>query len=492
MVVDKRPEGEITLDPHDWDEFQAISHQMVDDMLAYLKTLRERPLWKPIPDIVKEHFRQPLPDNPQDIKDVYREFVENILPYPEFNIHPRSWGWVIGTGTPVGMMADMLASGHNTGFADGEQARNYVELQILDWCKQMLGFPAEASGLVVSGCSVANIIGLTIARNTKSGVDMRRHGLQGLSKRMTLYASQEAHSSIQRAVELLGLGSEALRLIPVDEDFRINLDALQRAIQEDQAAGHQPFCVVGCAGTTSTGAIDDLHQLARICREQDLWFHVDGAFGALAALSPESHPLVSGMELADSLAFDMHKWLYMPYEVGYILVRHRENHFRTFAVTPDYLEHGDDNPVLGGHWFSDYGIELSTGFRALKVWFSMKTYGLATYGRLIQQNVEQARYLVELIGKTPQLELLAPLSLNVVCFRFREIHLDESELNQLNTRLLMQLQQGGVAMVSNTTIHGKYSLRAAITNHRSRRDDFDILVQEVVKLGNNLLKSRVQ
>jgi aromatic-L-amino-acid decarboxylase len=490
MMLESRSDGELSLDPNDWGKVQEIGHQMMDDMLAYQRTVRERPVWQPIPDSVKEHFRQPLPDNPQDIRDVYQEFVENILPYPDVNIHPRSWGWVVGSGTAVGMLADMLASGQNTAIAGGELARNYVELQILDWCKQMLGFPAEASGLIVSGCSVANIIGLTVARNAKSGVDLRRHGLQNLPKRLTLYASQEAHSSIQKAVELLGLGSESLRLIPVDDDFRINLPALEQTIREDRAAGHQPFCVVGCVGTTSTGAIDDLHQLAAICRKEDLWFHVDGAFGALAALSPELRPLVSGMEQADSLAFDMHKWMYMPYEVGYILVRHREEHHRTFVLIPDFLEHNNDDPVSGGWWFSDYGIELSSGFRALKVWFSMKTYGLATYGRLIQQNVEQAHYLVELISNAPQLELLAPVSLNVVCFRFFEAHLDDTKLSQLNRQLLGQLQQGGVAMISNTTIHGNYSLRAAITNHRSRRDDFDILIQEVLRLGNALLQSQ--
>jgi glutamate/tyrosine decarboxylase-like PLP-dependent enzyme len=356
----------------------------------------------------------------------------------------------------------------------------------------MLQFPSEASGLLVSGCSIANLIGLTVARNVKSEVDIRRSGLSAVTKRMTVYASEDVHSSIQKGVELLGLGSDALRLIPIDDDFKISLPALRKAIQQDRAAGHFPFCIVGCAGTTATGAIDDLTQLASICREESLWFHVDGAFGALVTLSPNLQSLVSGMNLADSLAFDFHKWMYMPHAVGCILIRRKDDHLRAFALTPDYLDHGEDNPLAGeDHWFGDYGIELSSEFRALKVWFSIKVHGIEAYGRLIQRNVEQARYLAEKIQNSPNLELLAPVALNIVCFRFKDDRIDGSELDDINKRLLIRLQAGGVVMISNTTILGKYALRAAITNHRSHREDFDILVNEVIKQGNYLLQDDV-
>jgi glutamate/tyrosine decarboxylase-like PLP-dependent enzyme len=334
---------------------------------------------------------------------------------------------------------------------------------------------------------MANLVGLTVARNVKAEIDLRKEGLAAAPRKMVLYASKETHSSNQKAAELLGLGSDALRKIPVNDAFQIDLSALESAIAADRAAGHHPFCVIGHAGTVNTGAFDDLQQLATICEREGLWFHVDGAFGAWAALSPDLRALTAGMEQADSQAFDLHKWMYMPYEAGCTLVRWADAHRRSFSLTPDYLAPTSRGPAAGSEWLSDYGIQLSRGFKALKIWMSLKEHGADKFARLIQQNVDQIHYLAELVEKTPELELLAPAPLNIACFRYVATGLDKEGLNALNAELLLQLQESGVAVPSNTLINGKYALRVANTNQRTRREDFDLLVKEVVRLGDGLV-----
>jgi glutamate/tyrosine decarboxylase-like PLP-dependent enzyme len=293
-------------------------------------------------------------------------------------------------------------------------------------------------------------------------------------------------------VEILALGNDSLRRVPVNDGFQMDLQALQRLITKDRQEGHFPFCVVGAAGTTNTGAIDDLDALADLCQQEDLWLHVDGAFGAWAALAPGVRSQVAGMERADSLAFDLHKWMYMPYEIGCVLVQHGEEHRRAFSLTPAYLAHeASGRGITGGDlpWLPDYGFQHSREFRALKAWMSLKEHGSRGYGRLIQQNIDQAHYLGELIEAAPELELVAPISLNVVCFRYIGSGLDDAALDSLNDDILVELQEQGIAVPSGTTIGGKYVLRVANTNHRSRRQDFDILVGEVLRIGKELAKS---
>ena len=483
-------DSELTLDPataREWDELRALGHRMLDDMLDYLRTVRDRPAWRPVPADVRARLAEAVPHGPTPAEAVYEQFTRDVLPYPTGNVHPRFWGWVIGTGTPLAMLADMLASGMNPQVAEFDDAAAVVENQVIGWLVELLGMPSGTHGLLVSGGSMANFVGLAVARNARAGFDVRDSGLHAPDlPRLVVYASTETHSSVRKAVELLGLGNQALRRVPVGPDYTIDVAALRRAIAADRAAGHRPICVVGNAGTVNTGATDDLAVLAALCRDEGLWLHVDGAFGALAALSPALRPLVAGMEQADSVAFDLHKWMYLPYEVGCTLVRDQAAHRATFAVTPAYLAAFDRGIAAGGFPFAERGVQLSRGFRALKVWMSFKAHGVEAFARLIEQNVRQAAHLVHLITAHPRLELLAPAPLNVVCFRYKVPGMNGAALNALNQEILLRVQESGLAVPSHTDLGGRFAIRVAITNHRSRREDFDLLAQAVVETGDAL------
>lgn len=477
---------EETLDPENLDELRTLGHGMLDDMFDRLATLRDQPVWRPVPESTRRALRAPVPVHGEPAEAAYREFLERIAPYPMGNTHPRFWAWVMGNGTPLGTLAEMLAAAMNPNVGGGEHAANYVEAQVIDWCKELLGFPAEASGILVSGGSMANLLALAVARSARAGFDVRTEGLRDAPTPLALYGSAEMHSSIQRAVEVLGLGSRSLRVIPVLEDDTIDVVALRATITRDLAAGVCPLCIIATAGTTNTGAIDPLDEMADLAAEHNIWLHVDGAFGALAALSPELKPLVAGIERADSLAFDLHKWGYQPFEVGCTLVRDRKLHLDTFTLTPEYLKHGERGTAGGQFWPSDYGIELTRGFRSLKVWMMFKVHGAEKLGRLVRQNVEQARYLAELVEQSAHLELVASVPLNVVCFRFIAPRLDEEQLNALNQELVIRIQESGLAVPSGTRVRGRYAIRCAITNHRSRREDFELLVQAAEGIGQEL------
>jgi glutamate/tyrosine decarboxylase-like PLP-dependent enzyme len=479
---------ELSLDPDDWGAMRALAHRAVDDALDYLATVRDRPVWQPTPEEIIAKLHAPLPREPQGAERAYADFREWVMPYQMGNTHPRFWSWYMGGGTVFGAIADLLASTVNPNLGGGNHVANYVEGQVVDWCKDIVGLPREAGGLLVSGGSMANFVALAVARNAMAGIDVRAEGVAAIPKPLVFYASTEVHSCVQKAIELLGLGHAALRKIPADAAFRFDLPALERAIAEDRAAGTKPACVIGTAATVNTGSVDDLAGLAEVCRREKLWFHVDGAIGGVLPLSPKHRALVAGMERADSVALDLHKWLQIPFEAGCAIVRDRNLHRGTFALTPEYLEHTERGLASGPLWFSEYGLQLSRGFRALKVWLSFKEHGTDRYGQLIDQTIEHAHQLAALVEAAPELELMAPVVVNIVCFRYNPGGLDSGTLNAINEELLIRLHESGVAAPSYTTLNGHYCLRAALSNHRTRTDDLADAIEAVRSNGRKLVR----
>jgi aromatic-L-amino-acid/L-tryptophan decarboxylase len=479
---------EETLDPDNWEAARTTAHHVVDHSITHLREVRNRPVWQPMPDGVRNAFLTPAPTQPSALDNVFGELTENLLPYPMGNIHPRFWGWYMGAGNFTGALADFLAAIDGSNLGGGNTAAAQLDRQVVNWLKEMMGFPATASGTLTSGGSMANMVGLTVARNAMAGVDVRKEGITNLPQPLRFYASDQVHSCHQKAMETLGLGNRALIHVASDTDFRMDIDALEKAIADDRAAGFKPICVIATAGTTNTGSIDDLKSIGALCRRDRLWFHVDGCIGALIKIAPLNGGLVEGIEEADSLALDPHKWLHAPFEAGCALVRDRNLHFSTFALHGEYLEE-KPRGVAACDYLFDYGFELSRGFKALKIWMSLKEHGTEKFGRLIDQNIAQGAYLTELIGAEPSLELMAPTIINIVCFRYRIAGADEPAHKAINTEIMLRLQEAGMAVMTDTTIHGRHCLRAAINNHRTKRQDLELLVQEVTRLGLELAGS---
>ncbi len=476
---------EESLDPESWGELKELGHRMVDDMVDHIATVRERPPVIMANEQIASAFTKPLPMEPEGIEKAYDDFKTGVLAtHGGLNTHPRFWGWVVGTGTAQGALAEMLATGINFNMPGGPFAPVLVETQVLEWFKGIFGFPKGASGLLVGGGSEANLLGIAVARNTKAGFDVRKLGQSAAPKRMVLYGSTETHVCIDKAVQLLGLGEDSYRKIPVDDDYRMRVDLLEAEIVKDKAAGLMPFMVVGTAGTTNTGSFDDLDKIADVCQREGLWLHVDGAFGAWAKIAPSIAPLVKGIDRADSLAFDLHKWMYMPFDVACTLVRREEDHFKTFAEHPDYFGNAATMKMR-----TDYGVQVSRYFRSLKVWMGLKEHGLSKFGRLVQQNCDQAKYFEGLVKASPSLELLAPVASNVVCFRYKASGLPEAVLNELNAQMVRMLMGMGIAVVSDTKLKGgKVALRVCITNHRTRRQDLDFLAGKMPEAGAMMLQ----
>ncbi len=479
-------DGEETLDPEDWGAFRRLAHRSLDQMLDVQEHVRERPVWQQMPEAVEERFLEGAPMKGAGVESALRDFDEMVLPYPTGNLHPRFWGWAGGAGTPTGMLAELLAGGMNSVSGIFNDAAARVESQVIDWMKSVLGFPDDASGVTTSGGSVANLIGLAVARDARAGFDVPGEGL-GQGGRLVFYASEEVHASVPKAAQVLGLGRDALRTIPVDDQYRIRLPELETAIARDRRAGLIPFAVVGNAGTINTGAVDPLDALADIAAREGLWLHIDGAFGAMAALSPETRDLVKGMERADSLAFDFHKWLSVQYEVGCVLVRDGDWHRRSFTVPATYLKALPRGTGAQPDSTTLRSLQLSRGFKALKAWMSIKEHGFEKLGRMVTKNVAQARYLASLVDVAPDLELLAPVPLNVVCFRFNPDGYPAEKLDELNQEILMRLQESGLTVPSGRTPRGRFAITACICNHRSVRSDFDLLVRETLSQGRAVL-----
>lgn len=474
--------SEETLDPQDWEHSRKLAHEMLDDAVNHISSVRDRATWAEMPDDVRAYYKTKVPNGPQDLSAVYADLRENLLPYSMGNIHPRFWGWYMGSSNFTGALGDFLAAVDGSNLGGGNTAASAIDDQVVNWFKELMGFPEDASGTLTSGGSMANLVAHTVVRNAKAGVDVRAEGILSMPQPLRYYASDQVHSCHQKAIETLGLGAKSLTEIPTDDHQRMDIAALEAAIADDIAKGIKPACVIGTAGTTNTGALDDLNAIADICEREGIWFHVDGCIGAFVRLAPKNKSLVAGMERADSIALDPHKWLHTPFEAGCVIMRDAKRHFETLEMHGDYLQM-QTRGLIAGKFLADYSFELSRGFKALKIWMSIKENGVEKFGRLIDQNIAQAQYLESLIHAEPKIELVAPVGLNIVCFRYANGETDEEALKSMNTEIMLRIQESGFAVPSDTTVNGKHCLRVAINNHRTQMRDLDLLIENVLMHG---------
>ena len=449
---------------------------MLDGLFDHLQTLRDQPLWQAPPEDLRARFREPLPRDGAPLERLHEVFETDIRPYSSGNAHPGFMGWVQGGGTVAGLLGEMLAAGLNANLGGRDHMALEVEQQLVAWTREIFGFPQEASGLFLTGASQANFLAVLIARRRALGPSVRHAGVSQAEAPLTAYASRAVHGCVGRAMDMAGLGEGQLRLVPGDERGRMVPKVLKAAIAADRTAGARPFLIVGTAGTVDIGAIDPLDDLADLAAKEDLHFHVDGALGALGVLSPALAAKFAGLERADSLAFDWHKWGQTPYDAGFLLVRDAELHRATFASEAAYLARTDRGLARDGWWPCDYGPDLSRGFRALKTWFTLKAYGAAALGEAIEGTCRLARRLADRIAAEPELELAAPVELNVVCFRHRGE-------DALNAEIVADLHEQGRVAPSLTRLDGRPAIRAAIVNHRTEAADIEALVDAVLAAG---------
>lgn len=460
-----------------------------DAVAEHRAMLRERPVFGKI-GAQASLFDEPLPEEGRPFDEVLAFAREHILPFPMGNSHPRFYGFINATADPVGITADYLAAAMNPNCWGGDHAAIHVERRVMAWIAELLGYPPEAEGILVSGGSMANFTALAAARRAMTPGNVREEGMAGNHRpRLTVYASDQVHSCVDKAVDLLGIGTNNLRKIPSDGQFRLPMDALARAVGEDRRAGAAPAIVVGSAGTVNTGAIDPLDEIADFCRREGLWFHTDGAYGAMARLAPGLAPLFAGLERADSIAADPHKWLYVPYEAGATLVREPGRLAATFRKFPEYLASDPESPFPGPAWFAERGVELSRGFKALKVWMGLKTHGRRGYAAAIENDVRLAQFLAAEVDRRPEFERLADSVLSIANFRYRPPgrSLSDEDLDRVNRRIVNRLVGDGSFFLAPTILKGRASLRVSITNFRTTEADLLLLLDECQRIGKELL-----
>jgi len=472
------PEG-ARLDPVDQQAFRATAHALLDTCLDRLENARELP-WQPPPDALPGDLHglpEPVPRSGVPLAQISRELGESVMPYATGNTHPRFFGWVHGTGLADGLLSDMVAATMNANCGGRRHIGIDIERRVIDWCASMHGLPETAGGLITSGTSMATLLALQAARVQRFGQALRTEGQR---EPAVLYAAAGTHQCVARAAELLGLGREAVRTLPLDRaNGSACLKTLSRLVAEDRAAGRVPLCLVGTAGSVDTGRFDDLAALADAAAEHEVWFHVDGAFGAWAVIAEEPwRSLANGLERADSMAFDFHKWPYVGYSAGAVLVRDGATLGAAFSGTAAYLESDEDDALAAGApWPCDLGPELSRGFLALKVWTALRRHGIEALGAAISDNCRQAALLAERVEATPQLRLVAPVHLNVCCFALADGGADPDARHR---HLAAALQLSGEVVLSTTRRDGRLVLRAAFCNHRTRSEDVLRLVEAVL------------
>jgi glutamate/tyrosine decarboxylase-like PLP-dependent enzyme len=470
------------LEPWTADQIRLVGRQVVELMAEQLAGSPDRPVFRTVPpDLARQLASGSLPDEGAEPEQLLAAFRNEIAPYPLGNNHGRFWAWVCSPANVMAVFGEALAAAMNPHCDVANHAAVHLERQVLDWFRDMIGFPDAAGGVLVSGGSMANLTGLATARHALSGWDDREHGLAG-GPRLRVYVSDQGHSCIRKAIELLGIGSANLRIVPTDDRFRMRIPALESMIAEDRRAGYRPLAVVGSAGSTNTGSIDPLERIAAVCRREDLWFHVDGAYGAPAILTDRNRDALAGLALADSVAVDPHKWLQIPVEAGVALVRDRELLRDTFSVIPAYLRaDGGNDGVEGPVSFAELGFQQTRDFKALKIWFGLRDLGKDRIEGLIDQNCRLAERLHAEVAAAPDFEALAPQSLSVVCFRAVPASLrgDDVALDALNRTIVERIQLGGAFFVAKTVVRGRTGIRVCIVNGKARPSDVAALVRLV-------------
>lgn len=472
------------LDPDDWDGFRAHLHAAADRLLDHLRDQRHWPVWQEMPDEVVGRLMDPVNAEGAGPGRAWQILEDTILPYGVGNLHPRFMGWVHGAGTPGGLIAGLAEAAINANVGGRNTGAAQVERAVLDWTRDLFGFPERSSGILTSGTTMATVVALASARQAQAEWDVEAEGLGAEGARFRLYTSDAAHGCVETALRLLGFGRRALRRVSTDPQGRMDMAQLRAAIAGDREAGLRPFAVVGSAGTVDVGAVDDLHAIADLADAENLWFHVDGAFGALLRLSPRLRSRVDGIERADSLALDFHKWLHVTYDCGCALIREESAHRAAFQGRPQYLEGQPEGLSAGDPWFCDYGPELSRGFRALRVWFLLVEHGTEALAEAIEGSVGRARYLADRIDTEPLLERVAPAELNIVCFRV--VPIEGEDPDALNAKVVAELQRRGIAAPSTTRLDERLVIRCCLMNHRATFDDMDVTVDGVLQIVKEL------
>ena len=471
----------------DREDFERLGARAVEMLGAYLRQLPAGPVDRVVPEDVRRRLMSlPLPDQGLSPEEILEFLRREILPWPVPVGHKRSYGWVNSPPAPIAILADAVSTTMNSGLDGYDHSALFLMASLGRWIMDLVGFPVEGSlCLLLTGGSAATLNALTAARHRaaeRAGWNVRVEGLQAGRPRLVAYASAESHSSIQKCVEQLGIGTENLRAIEVDDAFRLRPDALRRAIEADLAAGHLPFAIVACGGATNTGAIDPLDDIAGIAGEFGIWMHVDGAFGAWAALDPAYAERFRGVARADSVTLNPHKWPQVPVDCGAVLTRHPEVHRAAFSLTPDYLVAGDSEVP----WPCEHMFQLTYGNRALKTWAALARLGRSGLAELVIRCNRLASLLEERVRAEPALELLAPASLSVVNFRYRPQggRLDEAALDALNARISAEVSESGEAHLPTSRVRGRTSLRACFLHYENDEGDVDHLVGLVKRLGS--------
>jgi aromatic-L-amino-acid/L-tryptophan decarboxylase len=464
------------------EQFRELGYRAIDLLAEQLATNSEKPTRQPVPPDLRERLmQQPLPEIGTEPDALLDAFTQDILPYPMGNSSPRFFAWINSPSAPLAIIAELLAAGLNPSVAGGDHAATYVEHGVLNWLKTILTYPVDSGGVLCSGGSVATLIGLGAMRHVKSGGSIRKNGFQSGDAPMIVYTSTQGHGCIQKAIEILGFGSDNLRKIPVDADYRMDVAALKQQIAADRAAGLNPVCVAASAGTVNTGAIDPLDAIADVCAAEDLWFHVDGAYGGVGILATQTEGLYKGIERANSLGIDPHKWMYMPVECGCAFVRDAGAMREAFSLIPPYLR---DDAALS--WFSEYSIQQTRGFKALKLWMVLQQIGVDGYRELISRDINMARMLQAKIRARADFELVAAGSLSVTCFRYTPAGVADAA--SLNKKLVEIVQREGRAFLTSTELNGRPVLRACVVNFRTSESDLDELLDAIADAGQQFLR----